>query len=100
LAILLLIFGCERANAHGWYTGKKNPVTGVGCCNKTDCREVGYDDVVAEEKDGVRGYRWLNAPNPLKGWIPEVQVLTSHDGKPHVCWYAGEFRCLFLPFST
>ena len=97
--MILMIFGC-KAEAHEWYTGKTNPVTGLDCCDIDDCRPVDNDEIVFEVKDGVRGYRWLNAPKYENGWIPENQVLISHDDKPHVCWWNFQFRCLMLPSSV
>lgn len=93
---LLLMFG-SKSDAHEWYTGKKNPVTGLGCCNMQDCRPVHPNEIVFEMKDGVRGYRWLRAPKYETGWIPENQVLISHDDSPHVCWWNFQFRCLMIP---
>lgn len=95
LGFLLLAF-LNSAYAHSWYSGKRNPVSGLSCCNTTDCRAVGDDEVVYENG----GYRWLNAPIPENGWIPQEQVQQSHDFQYHVCWYNNTLRCLFIPNSV
>lgn len=85
-----------EAFAHKWYSEKKNPTTGIGCCGKEDCFEVEHGRVIREGA----GYRWLDAPNYDTGWIADNEVLQSPNGDWHVCWRLGRVYCLFIPFST
>lgn len=81
------------AAAHGWYTGKTNPVTGQACCNRTDCWEVTDVDVHPAGPVymvNVGGYMYS---------IDRKQILASEDHKYHACVWGGELKCFFVPLS-
>lgn len=99
-AILAAFILTGHAAAHEWYEDKRNPVTTWGCCGVVDCHPIAADRVKLEVINGVRGYRWLDAPDYANGWIPEDQLLPSQNAEWHVCWRSGMLVCLFIPLGA
>jgi hypothetical protein len=106
------------ANAHDWYVGRNDPVTGGSCCTTTnadgygDCARLQVDPGVLEPIP--EGYRLrltveqARKINPLRTLpvdtiIPEERIQPSQDGNFHVCipGYPGalryDFFCFFRP---
>jgi hypothetical protein len=76
------------ADAHDWYTGKKDPVIQYDCCGGKDCRPIDSRDV-RETKDGyfVRLPRpsYLNEPQETEWFIPRERVQEAPDDRYHLC---------------
>lgn len=122
LALAVLLFSLlipAKTWAHDWYVGKRDPVTGGGCC--TTAATDGYGDcaqLVIEPGvlTGVaEGYRLrlteeqARRINPLRQGpvdtvIPWDRVQASHDGNFHLCIpsreapnMAADFYCFWAP---
>lgn len=100
--IITLVMWAWRAEAHDWYTGTKNPVTGYGCCGGNDCAKI----PVTSGKAITGGYRITLMPGdhplvtrPHIFTVPTKEVQFSQDGEYHVCLYPNEdhLRCVFVP---
>jgi hypothetical protein len=114
LALLMVISlgAASHANAHSWYSVKRDPVTTKGCCGNSDCHEVKLSpENYAPEADGFRvrltveQARTIN-PNrvdPLDIFVPFDRVQPSEDGNFHLCiptrngLTQGDFYCFFAP---
>lgn len=99
-AILLI----DKAEAHGWYTGAKDPVTEWNCCDLDDCTDIPDTDV--QRVDGPNpGYIY----KPTGEFIPRARVQPSksysyarceqHWNGDHkgVQYPIGSTRCFFEP---
>lgn len=65
-------------SAHDWFTGRRDPMTGLDSCGKQDCRAVD-DHLVRELADG--GYLYLP-----RGWtVPSERVQVSPDSNYYIC---------------
>lgn len=86
LTCLVLPAFSSSANAHDWYSGSRNPVTGHSCCGVSDCVPLSPGAVRYESGNIIFLY-------PLDGReysIPVDQALPSPDGKNHGCvWGKG-----------
>lgn len=111
IAITSLAAVCP-ANAHSWYSQKKDPVTQLGCCGGSDCHELLIEPgVLSAEVDGYRIRLTLeqaqrinrNRLEPLDVLIPWDRVQPSDDGNWHICIprfedvTVGNFYCFFAP---
>ena len=100
------------ADAHSWYTKKKDPVTNLGCCGGTDCNTLLIEPgVLSAEVNGYRVRLTLEQAqriNPARRdgvdiLIPWERVQPSEDGNWHLClprWNdvtVGDFYCFFAP---
>lgn len=100
------------ANAHSWYTQKKDPVTQLGCCGGSDCATLLIEPgVISAEVDGYRIRLTLeqaqrinrNRLEPLDVLVPWDRVQPSEDGNWHICIprfedvTVGNFYCFFAP---
>lgn len=92
LAALAMAAG-GQALAHEWYTGTRNPVTGLGCCDKTDCWEVADEDVWP-----AGPVYMVNLGGTLHSFDAR-QIQPSRDGKHHACYWGGSVKCLFVPLG-
>lgn len=97
LAVAALGALADRALAHDWYTGRTNPVTGLGCCGGVDCAPLGPDDV--RRTSSGWSFRWRDGR-----WyeIAGREVQAAPDGYWHGCKWgaAAEPRlCLFAPLG-
>lgn len=100
LCLLVLVL-TTAADAHDWFTGAKDPVTGHRCCDGTDCSEIPDTDV--EKVTG--GYIYL----PTGEFIPRARIQPSQGYGYARCVYqsTGQFngktmppgstRCFFEP---
>ncbi|ANN55504.1 MULTISPECIES: hypothetical protein [Mesorhizobium] len=118
LAWLLL---AGDADAHDWYTGKKDPVLRYDCCGNKDCHPID-SRAVRETKDGyyVRLPRpaYLNEPQEPEWFIPRERAQVSIDDRYHLCerlmtfyrtiiphtkfeaYYRFRWTCFFVPKGT
>ena len=96
-ALLLILALSGTAEAHDWYTGTRNPVTGTSCCGGQDCR--GFPEELVRVVEG--GYL-VSPPGREPEFVPYDEALPSRDGLYHRCEYLsgphkGERRCFFSP---
>ena len=109
----------SAANAHDWYIGQRDPVTGGGCCTTTN--QDGYGDcaqLILEPgvlTPDVGGFRLRLTEEqakrikpirigPVDTFVPEERIQMSGDGNWHVCIPArrldsmrADFYCFFQP---
>jgi len=83
LGLMLLLFVASDAGAHGWYSGKDDPVTGIGCCGGTDCKEIADDGV----QETAAGYLYV----PTGEVIPYSRAQESRDWRFHRCEFLGDY---------
>jgi hypothetical protein len=113
-AMLLLLPASSRVNAHSWYGGAKDPVSGYQCCGGSDCAAIPAS-WVRYERDGFRltltigQARAVNphATKPIDAFIAPARVQPSPDMNFHVCLYAADRRepnsgviCFFAPMVS
>jgi hypothetical protein len=118
-ALTALPFLSLTADAHDWYVGKRDPVTGGGCCTTSatakwgDCNELLIEPGVLEPVP--EGYRirltveQARRLNPLRNTpvdtiVPEERIQESGDGNWHMCIpriqldsMRADFYCFFRP---
>ena len=114
-AVIISLAAVFPANAHSWYTQKKDPVTQLGCCGGSDCATLLIEPgVITPEVDGYRIRLTLeqaqrinrNRLEPLDVLVPWSRVQPSEDGNWHICIprfqdvTVGNFYCFFAPPST
>ena len=103
------------ANAHSWYSERRDPVTKKGCCGGTDCAQLVIEPgMLTADHLGYRisltaeQARKIN-PSRRDGvdlLIPWDRIQPSEDGNFHLClprWNGvvlGDFYCFFAPPST
>lgn len=118
---LLLTFYASGAYAHQWYSGLRNPETGVGCCGGNDCFEVPLE-WLSEDNDNFI----VSLPDPLPVaaglsgtmagkvyFFPKNEAMPAkgtdnrNEGKDgffhsgyHACIWGGKARCFFFPTNT
>lgn len=114
-----LLFLTTAAEAHDWYIGQRDPVTGGSCCTTSandrigDCHELIIEPGVLEPVP--EGYRirltveQARRLNPLRTMpvdtiVPEERIQESGDGNWHMCIpsyptpnMAADFFCFFRP---
>ena len=120
IALAGLLFAGD-ADAHDWYTGKKDPVLQYDCCGNKDCYPID-SRAVRETKDGyyVRLPRpaYLNEPQEPEWFIPRERAQASLDDHYHLCerlmtfyrviiphtkfqaYYRFRWTCFFVPKGT
>lgn len=117
LALLCLapLFVIE-ARAHEWYSSKKDPVTGQGCCGGNDCARWKINPhSIKAEPDGFHVRLTLEetfainkySMAPIDALVIYERVQPSEDGDWHLC-ISSQMRggvtkgvyCLFQPPST
>lgn len=88
------------ADAHDWYTGKKDPVMQSDCCGNKDCHPIDPREV-RETKDGyyVRLPRpaYMNEPQEPEWFIPRARVQASPDDRYHLCEHLMTFYRTIIP---
>jgi hypothetical protein len=105
-----------RAEAHEWYSMRRDPVTGQSCCGGNDCSrwKIRAGSIKAE-KEGFRVVLTLEetfainpySQAPIDAVVRYDRVQASEDGDWHLCisihrrddWIKGVY-CLFQPPST
>jgi hypothetical protein len=88
LVALLLVasFEARHADAHEWFSGKRN-AQGLPCCSpQRDCRPV--------EARVVSGGYLVDGV-----LIPESEAQPSEDERFHICIWGGKRRCFFAPMT-
>ena len=115
--LLCLALGGE-ADAHDWYSNKKDPVLHLKCCGDPDCRPV-HPDHVRPTKDGgyfvMRPFSYWSDPPAREWFVPKERVQEAPDDQYHICEavvptkrgpsdIATEYRlgwtCFFAPRGT
>lgn len=111
-ALAILVFGMVmKAEAHEWYSGKRDPVTTIGCCGGSDCAPVPLDvDWVRPVAEGYRVTLTVEQAHnfnahvtmPIDEIIPwaRVQIVDpkKYEGPQaiyHICINGNQIRCLF-----
>ena len=120
LTASIVLLTSQRADAHDWYVGKHDPVTGGSCCTTSatagygDCAKLVVEPGVLEPVP--EGYRLrltidqARKINPLRQTpvdtlIPEERIQDSLDGNFHLCIPAHanglryDFYCFWRPGS-
>lgn len=84
--LLVAALAVPQAQAHEWFTGKRNS-QGLPCCSpQRDCRPVEARVVAGGYLvDGVL--------------IPESEAQPSEDDRFHICIWGGKRRCFFAPMT-
>jgi hypothetical protein len=86
----------KRAHPHDWYSGIRNPTTGVGCCGGNDCHPLMSDEMerLTEDADNyiIDGI-WKF---PKKGANGEQRFESGYS----YCIWGGKPRCFFFPTSA
>lgn len=83
------------AQSHEWFSRQRNPVSGVSCCNGSDCHLIETSEWWEER--GLIFVRWAG-----KTWsMPASQSQPSQDktGKAVACIWNGALRCFFMPVN-
>lgn len=95
IALVLLMAGAYmQANAHEWYTGKKDPLTNNSCCGGSDCAAI-PTQWITDVPGGVRVQMTLeqaqqvnpNAVFPVDAFVAEERIQRSPDLEWHACVY-------------
>lgn len=114
IASLVWLVLTVDADAHGWYTGKTDPVLHWKCCGQRDCRPLNDADIRLAEGGGffVRQPEPYSRNDPPTGewFIPKERVQASEDNRYHICETQVPTRrvgrltmrwmCFFAPMST
>lgn len=111
IAVVAWIMSAAAADAHSWYTDRRDPVYGTTtCCGGQDCAPL-PEGAVHITKDGLRVTLTLMQAmtinptriEPFDELIPFERVQTSEDGRPHICLMRMKiddrqgFFCIFMP---
>jgi hypothetical protein len=114
IVMALLGAPAQFADAHSWYSGTKDPLTGSNCCGGSDCSPIPAS-WVKYERDGFRltltldQVRAVNpfATLPVDAFIPPERVQHSPDMNFHVCLYTANRNaprkgviCFFAPLVS
>jgi len=112
IALICLVLAGD-ANAHGWYSGKTDPVLNLKCCSDHDCHPIDPSDV----RSARQGY-YVKQPQPYsrndpptgEWFIPWDRVQTAPDDQYHICEnlyptlrvgrYRMRWTCFFAPRAT
>lgn len=114
-AALVAAFLCPPVRAHEWFSLKRDPVFGWGCCGGHDCKVIRPNGRnITAEKDGYRirlslaEARAINpaAELPVDGLVTWDRVQPSETNEFAICLMpynrterAGGVFCLFEPPS-
>src|SRR6266481_2974617 len=96
ISVAVSVLCTSAANAHDWYTGLVDPVTGYSCCGGQDCRPVPSTDIRLSRNGDLE--LWLDGAwrfvDPQK-----ILKISSPDSRVHACWLPAyqELRCVILP---
>jgi hypothetical protein len=112
-AFALSFLASVEADAHGWYSDRKDPVFGNPCCGGTDCGLLTVNsNVLTAEPGGYRirlslaETRRINpySAAPIDALVPWDRIQRSEDGNFHICLMTydraherGGVYCLFAP---
>jgi hypothetical protein len=81
----------SQALSHSWYTGFRNPTTGVDCCGGADCTPIDVNRIVETVEEFVIDSRWH---------FRKDEAMPSFDGAYHACIWGGRPRCFFFPSNV
>lgn len=90
LAVALHVLATAAAS-HDWYSGIRNPVTGVGCCGGHDCTPIDIGRVVETKDEFVVDGIWR---------FKKDGAMPAPDGQYHACIWGGKPRCFFYPMNV
>lgn len=79
------------APAHDWYSGIRNPGSGVGCCGGSDCAPVDVSRVVETRDEFIVDEIWH---------FKKDEAMPAQDGQFHACIWGGKPRCFFYPMNV
>ncbi|HEY7765191.1 MAG TPA: hypothetical protein VIB38_09400, partial [Aestuariivirgaceae bacterium] len=92
---LLIALSCitlfSPAEAHDWYSGIRNPATGVGCCGGHDCLPIAVERVVETRDEFIVDGKWR---------FNKDEAMPARDGQYHACIWGGKPRCFFYPMNV
>lgn len=98
--------GIRQAYPHDWYSGIRNPTTGVGCCGGHDCHPLMADELnrLTEDDDNyiIDGI-WKfpkDEAMPASHFHPKPDQEGRIPSGYHYCIWGGKPRCFFIPQST
>ena len=95
-AFTFIIF-LSPVEAHEWYSGVRNPSSGVGCCGGSDCEPINDLARIVETKDEfILDSKWhfkKSEAMPTQEWKPGE---TGY----HACIWGGKPRCFFYPTNV
>lgn len=97
---LALILGPDAnpAWAHEWFTGQRNPSTGVSCCYggpSGDCQPLAEADWWREGGD----YKVYKDGSVYSIPAGDAQPSLDLKGRAAACILHGQLRCFFVPLS-
>jgi hypothetical protein len=90
-ALSALVAQKSPTYSHDWYSGIRNPVTGVSCCGGQDCEPIDIGRVHETHDQFIIDGTWH---------FNKDEALPSQDGGYHACIWAGKPRCLFVPLNV
>jgi hypothetical protein len=79
------------AEAHDWYSGIRNPATGVGCCGGRDCMPIDISRVIETRDHFIVDGKWR---------FNKDEAMPAQDGQYHACIWGGKPRCFFYPMNV
>ena len=88
LVLSLLTGQIPSTYAHDWYSGIRNPVTGVNCCGGRDCKAIDIGRVLETLDEFIIDDKWH---------FDKDEAMPSQDGSYHACIWGGKPRCFFVP---
>jgi hypothetical protein len=116
--LLIALIGLPTAaNAHSWYSEKRDPIyNATSCCGGTDCAPLPAHAISITPDGNLRitlTVEEARAINPIRRYgfdrvIEFDRIQNSEDGTPHICLMAHDiegdpregYYCVFLPLGN